>query len=162
MCLNLHLIGPGHLSKHHNEVNVTLLDHGPEVVDSVGHGPLGGNVEPLTLPHRGRYVAGIDIAKLIVFVTEYLDTVLIIRNNIFKPEAQFLANLLKRGNNTNKSHLFLERFSGRVATELLQWLDFFLGIFSNSLTTSPSASLASRIAPHDSLGILAGQLKALS
>ena len=71
--------------EHHNEVNITLLDHRPEVVDSVGHGPLSSDVEPLTLPHRSRYVAGIDIAKLVVFVTEYLDTVLIIRNNIFKP-----------------------------------------------------------------------------
>ena len=159
MFFNLHLICPGHLSKHHNEVNVTFLDHGPEVVDGVGHGPLGGDVEPLTLSHRGRNVAGIDIAKLVVFVTEYLDTVLIIRNNIFKPGAQFLSNLLKRGNNKN---LFLCRFSGRLATELLQWLDFFFGIFSKSLTTSPSASLASRKAPHDSLGIIAGQLKPLS
>ena len=159
MFLNLDLIFPRHLGKHYDEVNITLLDHGPEVVDGVGHGPLGGDVEPLTLPHRGRYVAGIDIAKFVVFVTEYLDTVLIIRNNIFKPGEQFLSNLFKRGNNTN---LFLGRFSGRVATELVQWLDFFLGIFSNSLTTSPSASLASRKAPHDSLGILAGQLKAPS
>ena len=90
MFLNLHLIGSGHLGEHHNEVNITLLDHRPEVVDSVGHGPLSSDVEPLTLPHRSRYVAGIDIAKLVVFVTEYLDTVLIIRNNIFKPGAQFL------------------------------------------------------------------------
>ena len=87
MFVNLYLICARYLSKHHNEVNVTLLDHGPEVVDSVGHGPLGGDVEPLTLPNRGRYVAGIDIAKLVVFFTEYLDTVLIIRNNIFKPGA---------------------------------------------------------------------------
>ena len=159
MFLNLHLIGPGNLGKHHDEVNVTLLDHGPEVVDGVGHGSLGSDVEPLTLPHRGRYVAGIDIAKFVVFVTEYLDTVLIIRNNIFKPGVQFLSNLFKRENNTN---LFLGRFSERVATELLKWGDFFLGIFSNSLTTSPSASLASREALHDSLGIIAGQLKALS
>jgi hypothetical protein len=162
MFLNLDLICPRHLGKHYDEVNITLLDHGPEVVDGVGHGPLGGDVKPLTLSHRGRNVAGIDIAKLVVFVTEYLDTVLIIRNNIFKPGAQFLSNVLKSGNNRNKSHLFLGRFSERVATELLQWLDFFLGIFSNSLTTSPSASLASREALHDSLGILAGQLKALS
>ena len=73
MFLNLHLICPGHLGKHYDEVNITLLDHGPEVVDGVGHGPLGGDVEPLTLSHRGRYVAGIDIAKFVVFVTDFLN-----------------------------------------------------------------------------------------
>ena len=53
-------------------------------------------------------------------------------------------------------------FSGVVATETLQPTVFFLGIFSNSLTTSPSANLASRKLPMDSLGILAGALKALA
>ena len=59
-------------------------------------------------------------------------------------------------------HLFLAIFSGVVATETLQPTVFFLGIFSNSLTTSPSANLASRKLPMDSLGILAGALKALA
>lgn len=46
--------------------------------------------------------------------------------------------------------------------EVLQLDVFFLGIFSNSRTTSPSASLASRNVPIDSLGIFAGALKAFT
>ena len=60
------------------------------------------------------------------------------------------------------SNLFLGKFSESVATVVLQLFVFFLGIFSNSLTTSPSASLASRKEPMDSLGMLAGELKALT
>lgn len=63
---------------------------------------------------------------------------------------------------SKSTNLFLGKFSESVATEVLQLEVFFLGIFSNSLTTSPSASLASRKDPIDSLGMLAGELKALT
>ena len=62
----------------------------------------------------------------------------------------------------NGTHLFLAIFSGMVATVTLHPTVFFLGIFSNSLTTSPSASFASRKLPMDSFGILAGALKAFA
>ena len=46
--------------------------------------------------------------------------------------------------------------------DVLQLEVFFFGIFSNSLTTSPSASLVSRKDPIDSLGIFVGELKAFT
>ena len=84
--LNANLICTGHLSQHDDKVHVALLHHGPEVVDGVGHGALGSDIEPLALPHGGRDVAGIDIAALVILVTEDLHPVLIIGNNIFEPE----------------------------------------------------------------------------
>ena len=84
--LNDHLICTGHLSQHDDKVHVALLHNGPEVVDGVGHGTLGSDIEPLALAHGGRDVAGIDIAPLVILVTEDLHTVLIIGNNIFESE----------------------------------------------------------------------------
>ena len=69
-------------------MNVALLHHGPEVVDGVGQGALGGDVEPLALAHRGGDVAGVDVPALVVLVCQNLHSVLVIRHDIFEPGAK--------------------------------------------------------------------------
>ena len=152
------LIGPRNLGEHDNEVDITLLHHGPEVVHCVGKWSLGSYVEPLAVSHSSRYMTRIHVAKLVVLLIQDLYPVLIIRNNIFEPDTiKYDSNK----NNLTITDLFLGKFSGRIATEVLQLEVFFLGIFSNSWTTSPSASLDSKILLIDSFGILDGSLNAV-